>query len=343
MNMLKKSLFVIGAAVMATIIVSGSAFADMALCLHQKNPKLSTKWNVEHKVDCAEVKLLNGEYLKLFAEEESDCDQVPTLAADPDSCLNSPDQVKIEKKKTTEEETKKVPLSDENVEYFKACIGEGTAHPKLSLEKDETHVKKCPDSIIDKNQIVELYVADLADCAEGMAMVIMPHVCADVPDTNTITTFQPCVGDEKKPYPNLSLVTPGGEYPIRCPVVNWKGKLIGFSAKTGADCSQTQELVNNSGCYTQSFNRNLITRIISGAISLVVITIVVLIAKKASKKNKTNPTATSGNEPKNNPFQPAKPGEAEWTITPAEPAEPETPTASAEPIDPTKENPNAAN
>ena len=339
MNMLKKSLFAIGTAIMATIIISGSAFADMAYCLHEKNPRLSTKYNVEHKVKCPAVKTLDGDYITLFAETSADCAQVATLASDPDSCLNSPNQVKQEVKTT---EVEKVELSAENVEYFKSCIGEGNKYPKLSLEKDEAHPKKCPATTIDKNQIVQFYVADLSDCAEGLTMTIMPHGCADVPDTNTVTTFQPCVGDANKAYPNLSIITGSSEYPIRCPVVEWKGKLIAFFAKTGADCSKTQELVNNSGCAGQSIGARVKNRLfiyIGGGIAFLVISIIIAAVTKSQKK-KTAGTTMVGNTPTDgavkpaNPFlEPAKPTDAEWTIKPAEPAAPAEPEAQNYPAD----------
>ena len=166
-------------------------------------------------------------------------------------------------------------------------------------------------------------------------MAIMPHGCADLPDTNTITTFQPCAGGEGKIYPNISLITTSMEYPIRCPVVSWKNKLIGFSAKTAEDCAKTQELVNNNGCSKQVLRNRLIFRLIWGAIGFAILTIIGIIVKKKMKKNPNAAAATTtDNAPKNNPFQPAKPGEAEWIIKPAEPAEPETPAAIETPAAP---------
>ena len=84
MNMLKKSLIIIGTAIIATIIAAAPTFASIEECIEKEYPFLSTTMDDEHQVKCPQIKI-DGKYVSLYADKSASCAQVGTFAADYDA------------------------------------------------------------------------------------------------------------------------------------------------------------------------------------------------------------------------------------------------------------------
>ena len=327
MNMLKNILKATGFATIAIILAASPVLAVTQECLEEKYPNLTTKSNDEKfRVKCPTFVNYNNEYITIYAKTSADCAIAERVATNPSLCG---EEVLEEEEK--EQETFN---SKGTIEYFKPCMGEGKKYPNISTEPSAEYPKKCPLADIKGFGKVQFYVKGLEDCAKGLAMSVGDYGCADVPDTDVIYKFQPCVGKANRKYPNLSLVGPSGEYGVKCPAVAYKDKLVAFFGKSSADCAYTTKVIEDDGnCdpdnVIEAKKRRSLYTIIGSVVGVILIIVMVMISKKNSKKGGNPSTPTTPEKPAN-PFLPPTSTDNPF-LKPAEPTEPLAPATPAEP------------
>ena len=162
MNMLKKLLIISGFSAVATIIITAPTFATIEHCINYY-PNLTTETdNSNYPVRCVKIYDNTAEKEVVFyAKTAADCASASSIAANQDTCGG----------KTFND-------SDEALEKFQTCVGEGKKYPNLSLQDDdETYPIKCPSVRYGEGAYITFRAKKSADCATASTLASNPDSC----------------------------------------------------------------------------------------------------------------------------------------------------------------------
>ena len=303
MNMLKKTLIIIGIATIMAIIGGASVFAAIEECLEKNYPNLSFETDDTFRVKCTTVEI-DDKYVTIYAKSAADCASAHTFVSNPDAC----DDQEIEEK-------------------FSICVGEDKKYPNLSLKRDETYIIKCPQVRYNDNKYVSFYAKTSADCASVSIIASDPDSCTY--DEGTIynpTTIEiddgpdhckGCIGPGRK-YPNLSL-SEDEEHPIACLEVKYKdGTTNSIFGKTTSDCASAEVLAKDpDGCrpkpYYHCTTQKIIIAILIGVGIIICIVVGYFIIRSSKNKKQTPPTTPQA---PSYPTDHSQPTEQNYTQTP---------------------------